>query len=499
MVRLVPPSPPRPSVRVTPPIAIMLAGYGGLAIVLGLASVRGTQDPWPLILSVVIVALLAGFSVDAFGGAGTSFNVNDFMYLGIAFAYGPLGCLCASAADISARKIMGPFDWFRTAFNFLNFFVSSWAAWFVYSQLAPHGSISWRSGAVGILAGFVLFAVQNIPIVYLIHIIRRAPILPAFRSLFAELLPYDLGYGWAALSFVFMYHTLGFLGIAFIVAPVLLLQGFLVYLARRVHLHASEIAEQHRQRLNLLQDLVVKQRGFVADAAHELRTPLTTMSGGLEIMQLVPGMAVEQRLEIVSDALQESRRLSNLVDSLLELSTLDAGEQTKQVSFELSPWIDQVTHDLKRRIDPRQLDVRIGDALGKFVGDSKRLSRMMELLGDNIAAHTPAVSSAIFTVRREDDGSIYIALEDDGPGILSDMLDRVFDRFVQIDPSRHDARPGMGLAIAKSIAITHRGNIFSEKMIPRGLRIVATFPFEVAIGDDNTTNTKPHDLNQIIE
>jgi signal transduction histidine kinase len=301
------------------------------------------------------------------------------------------------------------------------------------------------------------------------------------------LLPFTIGYAWAAMGADQLYSNpkLGVVGLTMVAVPVVLFQGFLVYLARAVHLHQLETLANHEERLNLLQELVVKQRGFIADAAHELRTPLTTVSGGLELMQAIPDMDEAQRQELVDNAMVESQRMSNLVNSLLELAQLDTGEELPRKPFDWNELVGPSVEDMKKRCAPRTLITNVGKDLGEGSGDVRRLRRIFEILADNVAAHTPPESAAKLEVSKREDGIMYIALEDNGPGVPAALIDRTFERFVQLDPSRHDSAPGMGLAIARSIAVAHHGSIGAQEVKPHGLRVVVRIPPPDQLPEEN--------------
>jgi signal transduction histidine kinase len=196
----------------------------------------------------------------------------------------------------------------------------------------------------------------------------------------------------------------------------------------------------------------------------------------LELMQAIPDMVLEQRQELVDNALVEARRMSNLVNSLLELAELDSGQELPRAPFNWNELISSAVDAMKKRISPRSLTTDINAKIGDGAGDVRRLLRIFEILADNVAAHTPPETTAKLEANRRDDGIIYIALEDDGPGVPSAMIDRTFERFVQLDPSRHDDAPGMGLAIARSIAVAHNGSIGAQEAKPHGLRVVVRIP-----------------------
>lgn len=228
-------------------------------------------------------------------------------------------------------------------------------------------------------------------------------------------------------------------------------------------------------------------RDLVANVSHELKTPLTSIRGFAEAILdgATHDAAGQQRAaEIIRE---EAMRMSRLVEQLLDLSKIESG----QVVMARNPvQVDQVLQACvdKMSLAAREKSVRLAcdcPPLPPLPGDGDRLAQVFVNLLDNALAHTPAQGKVSATGRlvREAMGDhqrdfIEVAVTDTGSGIPADELDRVFERFYQLDKARSGASrgAGLGLAISKSIVEAHGGRIWAESVQGLGSRFVVRLP-----------------------
>lgn len=216
---------------------------------------------------------------------------------------------------------------------------------------------------------------------------------------------------------------------------------------------------------------------FVADASHELRTPLTVIRGNAEV-----GLAATDepaRREVLSEIATEAARMNELVDDLLFLARSDAGAPPMEREFLPARLL------LNRVAAPAETLVRgwgarfVADvaAEGYLEADPARIQQAVLNLIDNAAKHAPPDSDVVMRVRSAD-GVLRIAVIDRGPGIPADELPMVFERYYQVGPRRtrktHGA--GLGLAIARTIAHAHGGEIEAESAPGRGTTMTIRLP-----------------------
>jgi signal transduction histidine kinase len=198
-----------------------------------------------------------------------------------------------------------------------------------------------------------------------------------------------------------------------------------------------------------------QQRTFIADAAHELRSPIASVQTQLEVA-LSTDTAPTDWPAIARDVLADVQRLSRLADDLLLLARLDSRP----------PKLD-VAVDIGHLAGPGGASIFVS-------GDEAALSRMLENLTSNAARYATEVSVHATAA----DGEVVITVDDDGPGIAPADRERVFERWLRLDPGRSstDGGSGLGLAISRSIARAHDGEITLEGSPLGGLRAVVNLP-----------------------
>ena len=214
-----------------------------------------------------------------------------------------------------------------------------------------------------------------------------------------------------------------------------------------------------------------RTRAFAADASHELRTPLAAIAGSLEVLERVSDDPAtgEIRARLIANLRRESRRAGRLVDDLLTLTRLDAGEGLHPVRLPLTPLLSGVL-DSMRDLAPHLnfvLDMPEADESGPSEttplhvnADSGRLEGALLNLLRNAAAHTP--EGGTVTLRAVPDGP-NLRLSVLNPAILDpEFLPRLFGRFTR-GPDAVAGGSGLGLAIVKAVAQAHGGDAFAAQ------------------------------------
>jgi two-component system OmpR family sensor kinase len=229
-------------------------------------------------------------------------------------------------------------------------------------------------------------------------------------------------------------------------------------------------------------------RDFVANVSHELKTPLTSIQG---FAQAILDGTVEDKAEREHAAhviYDEANRLRRLVEDLLDLARLDAGQiHFKREQIDLKALLLSIRERLAVRADIAQVQVKIGQLdLPLIIGDGDRLAQVFTNLLDNAIKHTPA--GAQMTVWGEQAaGWVSVHVDDRGPGIPADELSRIFERFYQLDKARPgggDRGAGLGLAISREIVSNHGGKLVAQSEPGRGSRFTVQLP--IVRPDDST-------------
>jgi heavy metal sensor kinase len=219
-------------------------------------------------------------------------------------------------------------------------------------------------------------------------------------------------------------------------------------------------------------------RRFVADASHELRTPLTVLQGELETLVQQPQFTPEWR-DRVGSALEEVDRLAHIVEGLFAISRLDAGEAaTERVPLDLAQLATATADQMSLLAEDKDIKVTCEGLVGVWVeGDRARLKQVVVNLLDNAIKYTPKGGEIALKVARQN-GKAVLEIADNGIGIPSEALPRVFERFFRVDDarSREEGGAGLGLSIVKSICTAHQGQVEVSSEPGRGSQFRVELP-----------------------
>jgi signal transduction histidine kinase len=234
----------------------------------------------------------------------------------------------------------------------------------------------------------------------------------------------------------------------------------------------GRLARTMNRMLARLEQAQARQRRLVSDASHELRSPVAAIRQHAEVALAHPGRTTAG--ELAETVLAEDLRLQRLAEDLLLLTRAD--EQS--LALRRRPVdLDDLVFDEARRLRGAgglRIDTTAVSA-GRVDGDAAALRRMVRNLADNAARH--AGGRLAFSVA-ERDGTVLLAVDDDGPGIPVADRERVFERFVRLDGarSRDDGGSGLGLAIVAELAAVHGGTVAIASSSLGGARVEVTLP-----------------------
>ncbi|WP_165975400.1 sensor histidine kinase [Actinomadura rubrisoli] len=230
--------------------------------------------------------------------------------------------------------------------------------------------------------------------------------------------------------------------------------------ARRVAVPATgdevaRLAGRVNAVLARLDGAAAQRRAFIADASHELRTPLTGLRTRLELALGDPDPEDGDLLDTLRHALDDTKRLHQIVEDLLALARLDSGDRALHEAVDLGAVVEA---GLSRRTPPVPVAVK---AESDLVVEANRPQLCRVLLNLFANAERHAVAMIEVEARREG-GEAVVEVRDDGPGIPAADRDRVFERFTRLDAarSRTDGGSGLGLALAREITLAHGGRLY---------------------------------------
>jgi two-component system OmpR family sensor kinase len=246
----------------------------------------------------------------------------------------------------------------------------------------------------------------------------------------------------------------------------------------------KSLAADFNQMAQRVQATQQGQRDFVANVSHELRTPLTSIDGFAQA--ILDGTAADRDSQRHAAQVihEETDRLARLVDDLLDLARLDAGQMAfARGPVDLNALVARVADRLSLRAQEK--DIRLENevsGLPMLTGDGDRLAQVFTNLIDNALKHTPA--GGVVRLRGEArSADVLVHVEDTGPGIPAEDLSRIFERFYQVDKARRGGAgrgTGLGLAISREIVQAHGGHLTATSATGQGSRFTVQLPLDLS-------------------
>jgi two-component system phosphate regulon sensor histidine kinase PhoR len=219
-----------------------------------------------------------------------------------------------------------------------------------------------------------------------------------------------------------------------------------------------------------LERLEKVRQEFLSNVSHELRTPLTAILAFVETLETGGILDNENNQRFLSIIRKNALRMHNLIDDILELSAIEAGNvQVRPEQIELQAIVNDVVNSLSAKASARNVTVvNEVDREATVFADARRLEQMLTNLVDNAIKFNREGGQV--TVRHERGERDRIVVEDTGEGIPAQHLERLFERFYRVDRarSRDLGGTGLGLAIVKHLVRAHAGEITVESRLGQG-------------------------------
>lgn len=242
----------------------------------------------------------------------------------------------------------------------------------------------------------------------------------------------------------------------------------------------NNMADQLEDTLNDLTKSEQMRREFVANVSHELRTPITSIRSYAETLEEDPDIRPEMRQRFLEVILNESDRMTKIVQDLLTLSRFDAGSIAfyfESFSFEKSVRDVYSAMRLEAQSHGHVFELEIETPLPDIRGDRARIEQVIINMVSNAVKYTKDGGTIRITAGRKDD-EVWCAVRDNGIGIPKADVDKVFDRFYRVDKarSRESGGTGLGLSIASEIVTRHGGRIDLRSREGKGTTITVWLP-----------------------
>lgn len=238
----------------------------------------------------------------------------------------------------------------------------------------------------------------------------------------------------------------------------------------------SELSKAFNSMCEKLTAVDKMKADFLSMTSHELRTPLTTIKEGTSLLlEGIGGEITEKQRRLLSILTAETNRLIGMVNSILDLSKMEAGMMVYTFKQgDLGLLIDQATAEIEPLVEAKKITLakQVEDELPLLKMDSDRILQTLRNLLGNAAKFTQDEGRIAVTARTVKQG-VEVSVEDTGPGIPPERLATVFEKFSGSDPKRGT---GLGLAIVKHVIGVHGGRVWVESRQEEGSRFVFVLP-----------------------
>jgi two-component system phosphate regulon sensor histidine kinase PhoR len=214
--------------------------------------------------------------------------------------------------------------------------------------------------------------------------------------------------------------------------------------------------------------------GFTAAVSHELRTPLARLLMLLEKIERKPAEAAA----LSAQARHEVEEMDELLNDVLFLSELESGREVVSLGTSAAvPVLEEVAHKLSERADLAGVKLRVE---GERELELPLRPRMLAVIGRNLATNAIRYAGVgavcTLSVGQTPDGGAELVVADNGAGVATQHLPRLFERFYRADRARTSRGTGLGLAIVKHVVVSAGGNVSASGAPGKGLTVRCTFP-----------------------
>jgi two-component system sensor histidine kinase CiaH len=231
-----------------------------------------------------------------------------------------------------------------------------------------------------------------------------------------------------------------------------------------------------RRTLKPIEEAHDAQSRFTSDASHELRTPLAIMKSEIQVAMRDTSLTSKDYKELLISNLEEVDKLTELSQSLLQLSRLDYGELERSDRIDIVKAIKKAARSLK--IPAERLEYALPDGTITVDGNESMLGDLVRILLDNAVKYSPA-GSPIAVSLTSNGRTCKIIVTNQGDGINSHDISKIFDRFYRTQKSRNSSNAagyGLGLSLAKEIVNMHDGTISVASTPGKSTSFTVTLP-----------------------
>jgi PAS domain S-box-containing protein len=249
-------------------------------------------------------------------------------------------------------------------------------------------------------------------------------------------------------------------------------------------LHLTKDITEKKRYEQRLKELDKMKSDFVSNVSHELRTPLTSIKGSVDnMLDSITGPLNEKQTRYLTRIKANADRLARLINDLLDLSRIEAGKiDLRPTNLSLVTLIKEVAESLRPVAAEKliHLEILTNETSVTAWADRDKITQVLMNLMGNALKFTPLHGKITVAVERNGSEWVQVSVTDTGPGIPSEEVNKIFDKFYQISQvTDWKAKgTGLGLAISKALVETHGGKIWVEWGEDRGSTFSFTLPVQ---------------------
>ncbi len=453
---LLPPVTPADPVEYKAPLVGYVSAIAATATVLAALTVRSVSNLPTVAVGAFVVFVVSYCSVRITEGVDSAWSAGVFIHLALTFTFGPLGAASASVPQAMATAVRLHTGWFRAVFNLCNYFICDMSAWFVFFELTR----IWPGLVGGAGAATVAGAVQCVVNMALFAgVIKlatrgRASLWSVFTRSTTSSILYNVGYGWAAFGAVLLNRVAGTIGFTTTLLPVILLQGFLVLLARRIRAQDLERTEHSKEREALLQQAIDASDVERKRIASDLHDGVVQTLAGLALSLAARGSGPTEDPQLLEAAGTLRSSVTDLRTLMIEIAPpdLEAGG------------MDAALRKLLEPLPAKGIAVELEAAAATHIPADKTslVFRVAQEAIRNVVNHSQATK--VITTLRLVDGTLTLRVADNGRGFSSD------------DRSRRRDEGHVGLHLLNNAVEASSGSLSLQSEPGHGTSLMLTLP-----------------------
>lgn len=433
-------------------VAAVVAGAAALCAI----TFRPVSDPETLVVGGLVLAIASYSSVRMTAGVETVWTAGVFVHLALTLTFGAPGALTAAIAQAGGTALRHRSGYLRTSFNAADFLIADIGAWLVFTAATSLGSgVVW--GALSATAAGVTACIVNFGL--LTAVLRlasdgRLNAWTSFRRSVTSTILYNVGYGWAAYGAVLLHGVAGTIGFTTTLLPILLLQGFLVLLARRIKAQEAERAEHAKERESLLQQAIDASDAERKRIASDLHDGVVQTLAGLAFTLAARGSTKDRDPQLLEAADTLRASVTDLRTLMIEIAPPDLDEGG----------VDSALRKLLEPLPARGIEVELEATAGTHLPPDKTslVFRVAQEAIRNVVNHSQA--TRVITKFRYADGMVTLEVEDNGRG------------FSAADRTRRRSEGHVGLHLLNNAVEASSGRLSLDSEPGRGTSLMLQLP-----------------------